>query len=164
MQSIGIRHIFISPDHGFIGRAAENAQTHQMQSLDSVECVAGRGLKGDRFFAYKENYKGQVTFFSEDVLMGVFKHVGAVNRPLWSMRRNIMVSGIDLNELIGREFQIDGVRFFGTEECSPCRWMDRSIGEGAREYLANRGGLRARILTDGILRKGEATLNVEIAA
>lgn len=164
MQSIGIKHIFISPEHGFIGREVEDAQTHQMQSVDSIECVAGKGLKGDRFFEYKENYKGQVTFFSEEVLMGVFNHTGAVDRPLWSMRRNIMVSGVDLNELIGREFQIGGVRFYGTEECAPCQWMDRAIGEGARSFLNNRGGLRARILSDGILHKGKTNMIVEPAA
>ena len=69
-----------------------------------------------------------------------------------------MVSGIDLNELIGCEFEIDGVRFYGAEECAPCRWMDRSIGPGAREYLKGRGGLRARILTSGTLRCGTNTL------
>lgn len=164
MQTIGIRHIFISPDHGFIGREGDDDQAHPMQSVDSIDCVAGKGLKGDRFFQYKANYKGQVTFFSEEVLKGVFDHVGAMHLPLWSMRRNIMVSGVDLNSLIGREFRIDGVKFYGTEECAPCRWMDRAIGEGARSFLKNRGGLRARILSDGTLHIGETGLYVESAA
>jgi len=164
MQYIRIQHIFISPGHGFVGRDPENADRHQMTSVASVECHAGKGLKGDRYFDYKQDFKGQVTFFEEQALHGAFDHAGATGRPLWSMRRNVMVSGIDLNSLVGHEFEIDGIRFFGTEECAPCRWMDRAIGEGAREYLKNRGGLRARILSDGVLTRGEAQLEILTAA
>jgi hypothetical protein len=47
---------------------------------------------------------------------------------------------------------VQGVRFFGTEECRPCYWMDGVFAPGAQEFLRGRGGLRARILTDGCLR------------
>lgn len=160
MQTIDIRDIFIAGNHGFIGQDEDAARTHSMQSVDRVECVAGKGLRGDRFFAYKDHYKGQVTFFSKEILDSVFEHVGAVNRAPWAMRRNVMVSGIDLNSLIDREFEIGGIRFAGTEECAPCRWMDRSIGEGAREFLQGNGGLRARILSDGVLSRGRQPLEV----
>jgi MOSC domain-containing protein YiiM len=67
-------------------------------------------------------------------------------------RRNVITGGMDLNELIGQEFQIQGVRFRGTEECRPCYWMDQAFAPGANEFLKGRGGLRAVILTDGRLR------------
>jgi len=69
-----------------------------------------------------------------------------------TFRRNVMTAGVDLNELIGHEFQIQGVRFRGTEECHPCYWMDQAFAPGANEFLKGRGGLRAEILSDGILR------------
>jgi MOSC domain-containing protein YiiM len=70
-------------------------------------------------------------------------------------RRNVITAGIDLNSLVGMEFEIQGVRFAGTAECSPCHWMDLVIAPGAERLLHARGGLRARILTDGILRAGK---------
>ena len=60
--------------------------------------------------------------------------------------------GVDPNKLIGLEFDIQGVRFSGMEECRPCYWMDRAFAAGAQEFLKGRGGLRAKILCDGILR------------
>lgn len=160
MATISIDDIFIAAEHGFIGQHESAAKSHVMESVPSVECVAGRGLKGDRFFAYKENYKGQVTFFSRDKFEAVREHTGAEACPPWAMRRNVMVSGIDLNTLIGKEFSIGDVRFVGTEECAPCEWMNRSIGDGAREFLKGNGGLRARILNDGVLRRGRQTISV----
>ena len=65
----------------------------------------------------------------------------------------MVTRGIDLNELVGVEFELQGVRFQGTEECRPCEWMNHAIGPGAEELLRGRGGLRARILSDGILRR-----------
>ena len=58
-----------------------------------------------------------------------------------------------LTAVIGREFEIQGLRFAGVEECRPCDWMDSALKPGAELWLRGRGGLRARILTDGILRR-----------
>lgn len=157
MVTIDIRRIFIAPDHGFIGQAPGAADSHRMQSLNEVECVAGSGLRGDRFFDYKDNYKGQATFFSAEVFAAVTGQLGT-DCPPWAMRRNIMVAGCDLNDLIGRTFEIGDVRFLGTEECAPCRWMDRAIAPGARELLKGQGGLRTRILRGGMLVRGAALL------
>jgi MOSC domain-containing protein YiiM len=57
-----------------------------------------------------------------------------------------------LNQWIGKEFEIQGVRFFGTEESKPCHWMDRVFAPGARDFLKGNGGLRAKILSDGKLQ------------
>ena len=160
MDEIQIQGIFISAEHGFIGREPEDADTHHMDSVASVECVAGSGLMGDRFFNYKEGYNGQATFFSAEVLQAVFDHTAVTSCPPWATRRNILISGIDLNELIGKEFEVGGVRFFGIEECAPCRWMDRSIGDGAREFLKGQGGLRVKIISSGTLNCGAAEIRM----
>ena len=68
------------------------------------------------------------------------------------VRRNVFTRDVDLNELIGKDFEIQGVRFHGSEESRPCHWMNRAIGPGAEEFLRGRGGLRARILSNGVLR------------
>jgi MOSC domain-containing protein YiiM len=74
------------------------------------------------------------------------------NRPSSVFRRNVITSGVDLNTLIGREFEIQGVRFLGTGECSPCHWQNEAFAPGAEYALQGRGGLRAKILSDGVLR------------
>jgi MOSC domain-containing protein YiiM len=74
------------------------------------------------------------------------------DKPPSVFRRNIITSGVDLNSLIGQEFEIQGVRFRGMAECSPCEWQDQAFAPGTEEALQGRGGLRAKILTDGVLR------------
>jgi MOSC domain-containing protein YiiM len=54
--------------------------------------------------------------------------------------------------LIGKNFECQGLVFQGVCECAPCYWMDEAIAPGAEAALQGRGGLRARILTGGILR------------
>jgi MOSC domain-containing protein YiiM len=131
-----------------------------MRSTDTVECVAGKGLVGDRFYGFKQDYKGQVTFSAWEVFRAVCQQVGNPDCEAWAMRRNVVTEGIDLNQLIGAEFELQGIRFLGTEECAPCHWMDWAIGAGAKALLQNRGGLRARILTSGMLRCGPALLKL----
>jgi MOSC domain-containing protein YiiM len=65
----------------------------------------------------------------------------------------VITLGTDLNALIGVEFEIQGVRFAGTGESAPCEWMNLAFAPGAEEFLKGKGGLRAKILSTGILRK-----------
>jgi MOSC domain-containing protein YiiM len=123
-----------------------------MIEVPIIECAAGRGIRGDRYFDFKGDYKGQITFFSQEVfdeLCGAFR-VRDCSPAL--ARRNVITSSADLNQLIGEDFEVHGVRFHGMEECRPCYWMDRAIAPGAQEFLKGRGGLRAKILCDGMLR------------
>ena len=120
-------------------------------AVAEVECVAGRGLKGDRFFDFKENYKGQVTFFSAEVFSAMCDELKLAGKSPGESRRNIVVEGADLNSLVGKEFAVQGVKFRGMAECSPCHWMDQAFAPGAEHFLQQRGGLRAQILSDGKL-------------
>jgi MOSC domain-containing protein YiiM len=115
--------------------------------------MAGHGLVGDRYFDYKPDYKGQVTFFEWENLVSMWEalRVPPAERDPSATRRNVIVEGMDLNALIGQEFCLQGIRFLGTEECKPCNWMNGAIHPGARAWMEGRGGLRARILSDGVL-------------
>lgn len=148
-----IERIFVSPGHNFFGRHGQPAGAHPTVEVDEVECVAGAGLRGDRFFGYKENYKGQVTLFSAEVFARMCEELGLGRASPAALRRNLVVSGADLNALVGKEFELQGVRLAGTEECRPCYWMDRALGAGAEAWLKGRGGLRCRILTSGWWRR-----------
>ena len=149
-----IAHLYISPEHNFFGHHGQPPGEAPMVEVESVECVAGQGLRGDRFFGFKEDYRGQVTFFSLEVYERLCEQLQTYGRDPSVFRRNIIVRGIDLNTLIGQEFEVQGVRFSGAQECSPCHWMNRAFGDGAEAALSGHGGLRARILNDGILRRG----------
>jgi MOSC domain-containing protein YiiM len=149
---IQVEKLFISPGHNFYGHHEQPPGEHRTLEVNEVKCVAGQGLLGDRFFGYKEDYKGQATFFSAEVFTDVCRKLDVSGKSPGVTRRNIITRGVDLNSLIGREFEIQGVRFAGVSECSPCHWMNDAIAPGAEEALRGRGGLRARILTDGPLR------------
>ena len=80
-----------------------------------------------------------------------------------ALRRNVIVEGVNLNQLIGHEFTLDGVRLRGVKHCAPCRWMNDGVAPGVLPFLHGRGGLRAQALRDGILRTGPAMLTSPIA-
>lgn len=148
-----VEHLFVSPAHNFFGHHGGPAGEAPIVAVEALECVAGRGVRGDRFFDHAPDYKGQITFFSAEVFAELCAAVGVRDRPPSAVRRNVVVRGADLNALIGREFELQGVRFLGTEECRPCYWMDQAVGPGAEAWLLGRGGLRAKILSDGWLRR-----------
>lgn len=152
-RPIQVCRLFVSPGHNFFGHHGQPADRHPAVEVAEVECVAGQGIRGDRFFGHQEDYKGQITFFSREVFDDLQRELGLAAAEPGATRRNVLVSGADLNALVGAEFVIQGVRFAGVSECSPCYWMDQALGPGAHEWLKGRGGLRARILSDGHLRR-----------
>jgi len=147
-----IRHLYISAGHNFFGHYGRAPGSHPMSEVRRVECVRGRGIRGDRFFDFRSSYHGQITFFSLNVFCSLQETLTVYNRGPETFRRNAILDGVDLNALIGATFRIQGVIFRGTEECRPCSWMNQAFAPGAEELLRGRGGLRAEILTDGTLR------------
>jgi MOSC domain-containing protein YiiM len=153
-----IRQIFISAGHNYFGHHGRAPDDHPLIEVPQIECVAGHGIRGDRFYDYRDDYKGQITFFSLEVFEGLIRHFGLTDKSAGSARRNVVVSGVELNDLIGEEFSIQGVRLRGTAHCKPCYWMDQAIAPGAEKFLEGNGGLRAQILSDGVIAVGDAQL------
>jgi MOSC domain-containing protein YiiM len=149
---VRIEHIYISSGHNFFGRFGQVAEEHPIMDVSQAECVADKGIVGDRFFDFKKNYKGQVTFFSLEVYKTLCRELHVTDKSPAVFRRNFVVSGVDLNTLIGKRFSIQGTEFEGIEECRPCPWMEQAFAPGAEALLKGNGGLRARVLTDGTLR------------
>ncbi len=148
--------IWISEGNDFRRRHEKGRLDHGIRSVSKAECVAGMGLRGDRYFGYKPDFKGQVTFFDADAVQAVRDHFAVPGLSSSVFRRNVIVRGIDLGAWVGKRFRFQGIDFEATEECKPCYWMDEAVAPGAEEFLkANfRGGLRARILSGGMLRVG----------
>jgi MOSC domain-containing protein YiiM len=154
MSSIQIKHLYISPGHNFFGHHGLPPGEHPMVECEAIRCLAGRGIEGDRFLDFKPDYKGQITFFAHEIYEELCERFGVWDKPPSAFRRNVITRGVDLGGLIGREFEIQGVRFLGIAECSPCEWQDGAFAPGTEAALEGRGGLRAKILTDGALRVG----------
>jgi len=149
---VKIRHLYISPGHNFFGRQGAPPGEHPVVEPQQIECVAGRGIRGDRFFDFKRDYKGQITFFARETYDSLCCELDVLDKPPSVFRRNVITEGANLKALVGCEFEIQGVRFLGTADCSPCHWMDHAFAPGAEHFLQGRGGLRAKILSDGVLR------------
>jgi molybdopterin synthase catalytic subunit len=145
--------IWISPGNDFRGHHGGERGAHGITGLAEVECVAGMGLRGDRYFGYKSDFKGQVTFFDSDAVDAVRKQFNRPDLSSGEFRRNLIVRGIDLAAWVGRRFRFQGIEFEASEECKPCYWMNEAVGPGVEEFLKSgfRGGLRARVLTSGSL-------------
>ena len=146
-------HFYISPGHNFWGRHGAAAGEYPTMEVDEIHCVAGAGIRGDRFFNFKEDYKGQITFFADETFQDLCDRFDVRGKPPSVFRRNVITRGAELNAFIGREFEVQGVRFFGFEESRPCLWMNQAFCPGAEAALKDCGGLRAKILSDGILRR-----------
>ena len=153
--------MFVSAGHNFVGRHGKESLKHEIEDREEIECVAGRGIAGDRYFDHQEDYKGQITFFDFDVYEAVKEQFALPDLEASAFRRNTLISGVDLNDLIGKRFTIGEVEFEGSEESRPCHWMDEACAPGVNDYLRGKGGLRARIRKSGVLRRGAAELRVE---
>ena len=155
--SVEIVALFISDGHDFKGRHGLGRSHHKVSPQQMVECVTGKGIRGDRYFGFKDNYKAQITFFDEAVHESVQTKFSS-NHPPEVYRRNVFIRGLDLNQLIGKCFRLGEVEFEGVQECTPCYWMDEAVAPGTEKFLMGQGGLRTRVLSDGDLHMGPVEL------
>jgi MOSC domain-containing protein YiiM len=130
-------------------------------AVPEVRAVVGKGLEGDRYFlntGSMSRWPGagrSVSLIAEEVIEDVLTGFGLDLRDGRS-RRNVVTRGVDPNALIGRDFRIGTALFRGVRACDPCGYLERRIGPGLMEALRGRGGLRADVLEDGVIRPGDA--------
>ncbi|MFQ5914963.1 MAG: MOSC domain-containing protein [Nitrospinota bacterium] len=132
-----------------------------MESVREVRAVAGRGLDGDRYFEGTGKYSKKpgpgrhVTLIESETLEALKRETGIDLKPDWC-RRNILTGGVPLNHLVDREFRVGEVKLRGVRLCEPCAYLEKLTGlRGVRKALVHRGGLRAQILSDGLIRVGD---------
>jgi MOSC domain-containing protein YiiM len=142
-----------------------------MQSLTSARAVADQGLEGDRysldtgFYSDRPRADGgrELTLISVEMLDDLFATSGIRLEPIES-RRNLLTSGIGLNELIGRRFTIGDVLCEGIDYCTPCEHLVELTGKPVLKPLVDRGGLRARIVTGGTIAVGATVRELTVSA
>jgi MOSC domain-containing protein YiiM len=116
---------------------------------------AGRGLMGDHA-ALRTLDKRQVTLIQAEHLVAVASLLGEAAIAPEDCRRNIVVSGINLLALRNRHFRIGEVLLEGTGVCAPCSRMEENLGPGGYNAMRGHGGITARVLEDGVIRRGAA--------
>ena len=159
-MKVKIEALYRSSGHSYKGRAGLGSLDYEIEECEEFELVAGSGIVGDRYFNHKPDFKGQITFFDWEVYERVKQEFNVPALHPSAFRRNALISGIDLNSLIGKRFTINGVEYSGSEEAAPCFWMNEACAEGVHEFLKGLGGLRCRIHNDGVLPVGPQDLVV----
>ena len=121
----------------------------QLESVDSVRAVAGKGLEGDRHFHGEGAPAGQaLTLVEAEVVAEVGLREGET-------RRQVTVRGVRLNDLVGRRFRVGEVECVGVELCEPCSHLEAMTRPGIIKDLAHRAGINADLVTDGVIRVGD---------
>jgi MOSC domain-containing protein YiiM len=132
----------------------------RMESLSRVEAIAGLGLVGDRYFTgngYWSKNSGvsrEVTLIEIEAVAAMAHERGIEIAP-HAARRNLVTRGVPLNHLVGHEFQVGAVWLRGTRLCEPCQYLEGLTVKGVLSGLIHRGGLRADIVTGGIIHVGD---------
>ena len=162
---VDIVHLLVSPGHAYAGRPASGAAQVQTHDLDVAEVVAGKGIVGDRYFGARAHANAAVSVLSAEDLDAVRSALGLAEPldPLLA-RRNVVLRGVDVGALRGREFEITSragtVRLRGMRPAAPCAWMDVVYAPGAFRAMRGRGGLRCAPLGSGLIARGPATLTL----
>ena len=117
--------------------------------VGSVVALAGKGLQDDRHFFPGGALPGQALTLIEAEALEDVGLTGAQSR------RQVVVRGVRLNELVGRRFRVGDVECVGIELCEPCLHLQQLTRPGIIKDLIHRAGLNADILSDGQIRVGD---------
>lgn len=139
----------------FVGSEAQKP----LSSVDEVLAEAGRGLEGDRYWSgqgtfWKPKPDHEVTLIETESLEALAAEAG-VRLEARDARRNLATRGVRLNDLVGRRFRVGEVTLMGIRLCEPCAHLEQLTGRTLRPALQGRGGLRAGIVTGGMIRVGD---------
>ncbi len=147
-------HIHIAP-----------AASYEMEELAEAECVAGRGIVGDRYYLGTGTYSPkpdvrEVTLIEQEALDALARNdpplqSGPISLAPEDHRRNLTVIGVPLNHLVGRRFRIGDVILRGGRLNFPCRYLEELLGSPVFLPLYNRSGLNCGIEKGGTIRPGD---------
>jgi len=133
----------------------------EMRPRAEVRAVPGHGLEGDRYFSGtgtfsppSRNPDFEITFIEQENIESFARESGLPFTSLHA-RRNIVTVGVNLNELAGKEFFVGEVRIRGLRLCEPCTYLAKISFPETLKGLVHKGGLRAQILSEGLIRVGD---------
>lgn len=138
----------------------ENAGEKLLQK-ESASLVRGKGIDGDRYFhkkgtfseALKDKGDFEVTLIEIEEI-NTFNTISGLGYSSSEFRRNLITSGIKLNELVGKEFTVGNVTLYGVRLCEPCAHLAKLLGQSVMEHMVHKAGLRAIVKGSGNIRVG----------
>ncbi len=131
------------------------AYRQPVQRVEQVRAIENLGLEGDhKTFSKRPDSKRQVTLIQLEHL-AVIAALANGEAKVEQLRRNLVVSGINLLALKEARFYIGEVLLEGTGLCHPCSRMEEALGKGGYNAVRGHGGLTARVLSGGVLRLGD---------
>ena len=127
----------------------------KIKEVNSIEVVANKGVINDRHFKEFNDPYCQVSLIeSENIDYYNLKY--GLNIEYLDFRRNIVTKGIQLNDLIGKQFLVGDTKLEGVDLCRPCRHLSEILNQDniIKEFL-RRGGLRCQILSSSTINIGD---------
>ncbi len=134
------------------------ARREPVRAVEEAVLRAARGIEGDRF---RGSGGRQVTLMTRGALNAIADHLGLEAVAPERLRRNLLVSGINLLALKGRRIRIGGALLEWSGECHPCSRMEEELGPGGYNAVRGQGGITARILEGGTIRLGDPVERVD---
>ena len=129
------------------------ARRADMQVVELAELDPHQGLVGDRYAGRSGNR--QVTLIQRENLAAIAAHLGLEGVLPEQLRRNIVVSGLNLLALKDRPFRLGAAVLEMTGDCHPCSRMEEIFGPGGYNAVRGHGGITARVVQAGEVRQGD---------
>ncbi|MFC7052605.1 MOSC domain-containing protein [Hansschlegelia quercus] len=141
------------------------AASYEMEELTEAHCVAGRGIKGDRYYLGNGTYSPkpdtrEISLIEQEALDAMSRNDpplqgGPIKLLPGDHRRNLTVRGVPLNHLVGRRFRVGDVILRGGRLSFPCKYIEELLGQPVYLPLYNRAGLNCGIERGGVIRPGD---------
>lgn len=142
-----------------------------MIELEEAELVVGKGIVNDRYFNQSGTYSKipdirDITLIENEVLDALasnqppLQKKSIILKPI-EHRRNLTTSGVPLNYLVSKKFQIGEVILKGGRLNFPCKYLADLLKKPLLLPLYNRSGLNCSIERGGIIRKGDKIIQIE---
>ena len=134
----------------------------QPYEIEAAKLEAGKGIVGDRYHERALEFlavgdqvpANHISLISKEELAGFLEH-NNTEIDYANFRRNVLVSGIDLRGLIGKQFKLGSALCQGIEDCDPCAFLAATVHRSVLPELKEKAGLRAIILEDCDLKIGD---------
>jgi len=124
-----------------------------MQIIDKIQVSQREAIVGDRYRS--ASGKRQITLIQEEHLWAIASMLGLDAVAPESLRRNIVVKGLNLLALKGHQFQIGSAILAYTGLCHPCSRMERTFGSGGYNAVRGHGGITANVVREGLIAVGD---------
>ena len=138
-----------------IGIAQKSNQKFKIEQVNNVEVIAGKGIKGDRYYHDYNEAKKQITLIESENI-DYYNKKFSTNFSYLDFRRNLITENIQLNDLVGKKLSIGQIDIEVHDLCKPCKYLQEILGKDniVKEFL-RRGGLRCEILVSGNIQVGD---------